>query len=216
MFHRMDNSQDWRYRLCEYGFTARDVEILSIRREGGLGSLPDIKDLIDSYGYDYDWSEEYVVRAASISLQSEKLTCINAALLAYVLLGALGDENRVLLAIHRRDPNNVECGHVVAVGKVQGRFFALGKSNYAALNEVYGPYNSVHEVALAFARAYLSMNFSPLYYGLFRAEDCCDANELICGKFPLNKLCDFMVSNYQYAYSVTNVGHHSGATCMGA
>lgn len=193
-------------RLRECGFTALDVDIVKNRCNATLCSLHDVKTLLDSYDYDYDWAEEYVVRSASMSLQGEKLTCINTALLAYAMLGAIKDEDRTLLAIHRRSPDDVECGHVVAVGTWQGRFFALGKSNYPALNSVFGPYTDPHAIALAFARAYTSMSFTPLYYGFFRPEDCCSVEELIGSERPLNELCDFMVSNYQYAYDVKPAG----------
>lgn len=199
-------AQDMERRLVEQGFLGRDIDILTSRCGGSLQTLHDLKNLLDSYDYDFDWRNEYVVRSAMMSLRSEKLTCIDTALLAYILLGVLEDESRMLLAIHRRDPNDFECGHVVAVGKWKEQFYALGKSNYPALDKVFGPYPGPHEIATAFARAYMSMDFTPLYYGLFRPEESCSIRDMTVSTESLNSLCDFMVTNYQYAYNVRRSG----------
>lgn len=200
-----DMGNQLKKRLIERGFTARDYAIVESRCHDEPQSLNDIKVLLDSYGYDYSWNNEYIVQSATVSLRSETLSCINAAVMSYALLDVLGNKSRILLAIHRRDQDGVECGHVVALGETQGCWFALGKSNYPELNAVYGPFESRNAVALAFARAYVSIGFTPLYYGFFHPEACCAADELIASDSKLNSLCEYMVSNYQYAYSVSDV-----------
>lgn len=188
--------------LHQHGIPLPAIERLRIRCEGVLQVPGDIKRVLDSYGYDYDWERDYVVRSAASSSADETLSCINAAVLAYTLLGALPDQARALLAIHRRDPHGVECGHVVALSECQGEIYALGKSNYPQLNRVYGPFPDRYAASTAFGRAYLSMSFTPLYFGFFDPVGFCSPQTLASSPEPLNGLCNYMMSNYQYAFDV--------------
>jgi hypothetical protein len=186
--------------LTKNGFVATDIEILFRRSHGILEVPTDIKVLLDSYGYDHNWDQAYAVQSAVTSCRGENLSCINAAILAYSLLGGFPEHPRVLLAIHRRDPQNVECGHVVALSEYHGKVYAFGKSNYSALNRVYGPYDNRTKVAKEFAKAYLSMRFTPLYFGFFDPQVFCQVEQLMSSPTSLNSLCDSMISNYQYAF----------------
>lgn len=193
-------------RLVDYlhqqGFPAGAIDGLEARCRKVFQSPIDIKHILDSYEYDYDWERDYVVRSAASSSEERTLSCINAAALAYALLGALPEQTRTLLAIHRKDQKGVECGHVVALSECQGEVYALGKSNYPALNRVYGPFPSRHAAATAFGRAYLSMHFTPLYFGFFDPVNFCSLQTLISSSEPLNGLCDYMMSNYEYAFEI--------------
>jgi len=116
--------------LIKRGFLAADIEILFQRSRGNLEAPADIKTLLDGYGYDYNWAQEYSVQSAITSCRAENLSCINAAIFAYSMLGGFSDHTRTLLAIHRRDSQGVECGHVVALSEHEGKVYAFGKSNY--------------------------------------------------------------------------------------
>ncbi len=94
----------------------------------------------------------------------------------------------------------------MALSEYEGKCYALGKSNYPALNRVYGPFGSKDAVAKAFAHAYVSMQFTPLYFGFFDPQVYCPLEEIVNSTEPLNGLCDFMMSNYQYAFTLQSMG----------
>ena len=72
------------------------------------------------------------------SLHSEKITCIDSAVLSYGLLELLcPDVKRRLLAIHRRDMHGEECGHCITLywGE-DGRIGAVGRLSHAPVGRV--------------------------------------------------------------------------------
>src|SRR5580700_10680194 len=77
----------------------------------------DIRRVIDGYKYLDDWRADYRIQSVRSSLQNERITCIDGAILAYGLLELLFlATQRRLLAIQRRDPKkDEECGHCVAL-----------------------------------------------------------------------------------------------------
>ena len=118
----------------QLGYTEADLR----RLQEMVGAVPllapgDIRHVIDGCQYLDDWRANYRIQSVRSSLQSARITCIDAAILSYGLLELLfSGTKRRLLAIHRRDPKkDEECGHCVALyWEKDGRVGAISKSSF--------------------------------------------------------------------------------------
>lgn len=179
-----------------------EIRQLSGKPELELHSLGDVAALIDSIGYLHDWRADYRVKSVAQSLGSEAIMCIDAAILACGLMDVFPEARPRLLAIHRRAPDGEECGHVAAVFTApDGRLGAFAKSNYPGLGHREARYSSETALALSFARAYLQMNFTPLYFGFGQLDEL--SGEIDWRRSPqdLGFLSTELCSRYTHAFS---------------
>jgi hypothetical protein len=157
----------------ELGYTAEDFRRLREMGRGPFEEPEDIRRVIDRYGYLAEWREHYAIRSVRSSLHSERITCIDAAILSYGLLELLfGEVKRRLLAIHRRDPKGEECGHCVTLyWNEAGRIGAFSKSSFEGLGHRDAIYADELAIATSYAEAYVRMGFQPLYFGVTTLEE---------------------------------------------
>jgi len=136
------------------GYTEADLRRVQERAGGELSRPEDLRRVIDSYQYLDDWRANYCIQSVRSSLQSARITCIDAAILSYGLLELLfSGTKRRLLAIHRRDPKkDEECGHCVTLyWGSDGRIGAISKSSFKGLGHREPVFTD--EASVAAARA---------------------------------------------------------------
>jgi hypothetical protein len=189
-------------RLRQRGYCDAALDRVS-RLAGGRFDVPaDILHVLDNFPYEHDWSRDYAIRSAQASLLRPEIMCINAAILAYALLDAFPGVRRQLIALHRRGPDGVECGHVVtAYWRDGGRLGAFSKSNYPALAHRPLRFASLEALAVSFAAGYLSMGFTPLYYGTPSLEQM-DGADWRLDPQPLTQHLARFIDAYEYEFDL--------------
>jgi long-chain acyl-CoA synthetase len=184
------------------GYDADDLRRLCDKAEHGIRSPADVRRVIDRFGYLADWRTDYRVQSVRASLRSDRITCIDAAVLAYGLLEWLPGQKRKLLAIHRRDAKGEECGHCVALfWAPDGRVGALSKSSFAGLGHRDPVFADEGEVASSYARGYLAMGITPLYFGTAALEDIAGGLDWRFSTEALNELSERIQSSYAYSFA---------------
>ena len=182
-----------------------EAEFRRIRELGG-GSFEvpeDLRRVLDGIGYLEDWRKAYRVQSVKASLHSEKITCIDSAILAYGLLELLfGDVKRRLLAIHRRDPvSGEEVGHCVALHwNDAGKVGSFAKSNYPGLGHRDAIFEDETAIAASYAQVYLKMGFQPLYFGVTTLEECAPDIDWRYSPDELNVLSARIQEHYEYSF----------------
>jgi hypothetical protein len=177
-------------------------------RELGCSRLTEpegLKDVVDQYGYLDEWRSNYQIRSVRSSLHSTRITCIDSAVFTYGLLELLfACVKRRLLAIHRRDPaKDEECGHCVTLyWNDHGKIGVFSKSSYAGLGHREAVFESEHEVAASYAKAYLKMGFEPLYYGVTTLEEVASDVDWRFDGGPLNVLSERIQAAYEYGFQL--------------
>jgi hypothetical protein len=171
---------------------------------GGAFEVPeDLRRVLDGIGYLHDWRDAYRVQSVKASLHSEKITCIDSAILAYGLLELLfGDVKRRLLAIHRRDPvSGEEVGHCVALHwNDAGKVGSFAKSNYPGLGHRDAVFEDETAIAASYAQVYLKMGFQPLYFGVTTLEECAPDIDWRYSPDELNILSTRIQEHYEYSF----------------
>ncbi len=185
--------------------TYGEAEFRRIRElGGGPFEVPeDLRRVLDGIGYLEDWRNAYRVQSVSASLRSEKITCIDSAILAYGLLELLfGDVKRRLLAIHRRDPvSGEEVGHCVALHwNDAGKVGSFAKSNYPGLGHRDAVFDDETAIAASYAQTYLKMGFQPLYFGVTTLEECAPDIDWRYSPDELNILSERIQEHYEYSF----------------
>jgi hypothetical protein len=189
----------------DLGYHESDFQRL---RELGCSVLtePDgLKSVVDQYGYLDEWRSNYHIRSVRASLHSTRITCIDSAVFTYGLLELLfSSVKRRLLAIHRRDPaKEEECGHCVTLyWNDHGKIGVFSKSSFAGLGHRDAVFDSEHEVAASYAKAYLKMGFEPLYYGVTTLEEVASDVDWRFERGPLNMLSERIQSAYEYGFQL--------------
>jgi hypothetical protein len=159
--------------------------------------------VLDALHYDHDYRNGYSVKSVRRALHSDRITCIDAAVLAYGLLDFFAGVERQLLAIHRRGPDGEECGHVVALYRARdGRIGALGRSSFEHLGHRAPVHADQHEVAMTYAVEYLNVGLSPLYYGFTTLEEICPDFDWRTETGPLNFLSDRIQARYAFRFEI--------------
>ena len=189
--------------LLRLGYTHRDLERV-IERAGGRFEHPDdVRRVVDSYGYLDDWRENYQIQSVRASLHSERITCIDAAILSYGLLDFLPQVRRRLLAIHRRDQYGEECGHCVTLWWTEGGCVgAFSKSSFAGLGHREATFTDEMAVAKSFAKAYVDMGITPLYFGVTTLEEVSHGFDWRFSVGNLNELSERLKERYEYAFEL--------------
>jgi hypothetical protein len=171
---------------------------------GGAFEVPeDLRRVLDGIGYLEDWRKAYRVQSVKASLHSEKITCIDSAILAYGLLELLfGDVKRRLLAIHRRDPvSGEEVGHCVALHwNDAGKVGSFAKSNYPGLGHRDAVFEDETAIAASYAQVYLKMGFQPLYFGVTTLEECAPDIDWRYSPDELNVISARIQEHYEYSF----------------
>jgi hypothetical protein len=171
---------------------------------GGAFEVPeDLRRVLDGIGYLEDWRKAYRVQSVKASLHSEKITCIDSAILAYGLLELLfGDVKRRLLAIHRRDPvSGEEVGHCVALHwNDAGKVGSFAKSNYPGLGHRDAIFEDETAIAASYAQVYLKMGFQPLYFGVTTLEECAPDIDWRYSPDELNIISSRIQEHYEYSF----------------
>jgi hypothetical protein len=168
-------------------------------------SPQDIRAIIDNYEYLDDWRANYRIQSVRSSLQSTRITCIDAAILSYGLLELLFPETkRRLLAIHRRDPKkDEECGHCVALyWGADGRVGSFSKSSFKGLGHRDPVHVDEAAVATTYAEAYVAMEFVPLYFGVTTLEAAAPDLDWRFHAGDLNEISDRLQATYEYGFMV--------------
>ena len=188
-------------RLSAMGYGPEAIERVHALAGGPLQLTGDVGRLLDNFAYEHDWAQDYQIRSARASLLLPRIMCVNAAILAYALLEAFPHVQRRLIALHRRGPDGVECGHVVtAYWNPGGRIGAFSKSNYAALAHRPQTFVSLDAIALSYAKGYVSMGFTPLYYGFPQLDDM--GADWRLSDAPLTALLERFTEAYEYAFDL--------------
>ncbi|HZL19417.1 MAG TPA: hypothetical protein VFG23_16910 [Polyangia bacterium] len=171
---------------------------------GGPFEVPeDLRRVLDGIGYLEDWRKAYRVQSVKASLHSEKITCIDSAILAYGLLELLfGDVKRRLLAIHRRDPvSGEEVGHCVALHwNDAGKVGSFAKSNYPGLGHRDAIFEDETAIAASYAQVYLKMGYQPLYFGVTTLEECAPDIDWRYSPDELNVISARIQEHYEYSF----------------
>ena len=186
--------------------TYGEAEFRRIRELGGgpIEAPEDLRRVLDSIGYMADWRSSYRVQSVRASLQSERITCIDSAILAYGLLELLfSGVKRRLLAIHRRDPvSGEECGHCVALHwNDAGKVGSFAKSNYPGLGHRDAVFSDEMAIAASYAQAYVKMGFQPLYFGVTTLEEAAPDIDWRYSMDELNVLSERIQQYYEYSFA---------------
>ena len=187
--------------LLRLGYTRRDLE-RAVELAGGRFEHPDdVRRVIDSFGYLDEWRANYLIRSVQASLHSDRITCIDAAILSYGLLDFLPQVKRRLLVIHRHDQHGEECGHCVTLWWTEsGRIGAFSKSSFVGLGHRDATFKDEFAIAASYAKAYIDMGFTPLYFGVTTLEDVASGLDWRFSVGNLNELSDRLKERYQYAF----------------
>jgi hypothetical protein len=186
------------------GYKPQDLARLEKAVPGGLREPQDIGKVIDSFGYLGEWKEDYKIQSVRSSLQSDRITCIDAAVLSYGLLEALfPNVKRRILAIHRRDMHGEECGHAVTCyWTPNGKVGAFSKSSFEGFDHRPPVFADEAAIALSFAQVYLKMKFVPLYYGVTTLEDAIGDLDWRQSPDHLNILSERLKERYEYGFGL--------------
>ncbi len=192
--------------LVRLGYTEADVRrLLAMAGSAPIETPDDIRRIIDNFQYLDDWRANYRIQSVRSSLHSERITCIDGAILAYGLLELLfPDVKRRLLAIHRRDPaKDEEMGHCVALfWDASGRVGAFSKSSFVGLGHREAVHPDETSVATSYAHAYVAMKFTPLYFGVSQLEDVAPDLDWRFHPGDLNELSERLQATYEYGFAV--------------
>jgi len=188
------------------GYEKADLERLGALGGGSFDRPEDIRRVIDALGYEDQWRLRYEIKSVRSALHSPKITCIDAALLAYGLLELLFPETpRGLLAVHRRDGEGEECGHCVTLfWNEAGRVGAFSKSSFPGLGHRTAIHRDAPAVAVSYANAYMKMGFVPLYFGITTLEDVAGELDWRCSPAPLNVLSERLQERYQFSFGLAS------------
>jgi long-chain acyl-CoA synthetase len=188
--------------LRRLGYDDDDLRRARDRAERPIETVADVRRVIDRYGYLDEWRIDYRVRSVRASLRSDRVTCIDAAILAYGLLEWITGVRRAVLAIHRRDPAGEECGHCVALyWGPDGRVGAISKSSFAGLGHRDPVYADEEAVAASYARGYLAMGFTPLYFGVTTLEEVAGEIDWRFAEGDVNAISSRIQERYTHAFS---------------
>jgi len=190
----------------QLGYTEADLR----RVQEMAGATPllapgDVRHIIDGCQYLDEWRANYRIQSVRSSLQSARITCIDAAILSYGLLELLfSGTKRRLLAIHRRDPKKDEdCGHCVTLyWENDGRIGAISKSSFKGLGHREPVFADEASVAASYARAYLEMGFQPLYFGVTTLEEAAPDLDWRFHQDDLNEISTRLQAAYAYGFVV--------------
>jgi len=189
-------------RLVELGYRPEAVRRVLTLAGGRFESPGDIARVLDNFPYEHDWAGDYQIRSAQASLMRPRIMCINAAILSYALLDCFPQVKRSLLAMHRRGPDGVECGHVVTAWWAEdGRVGAFSKSNFSALDHRAPRHASLEGVALSYALGYLGMGYVPLYFGTPSLDALQGVDWRLSGDAFTDQLSRF-IDAYEYAFEL--------------
>jgi hypothetical protein len=189
-------------RLRAIGYRREALDRVIELADGRFDVPSDILRVLDNFPYEHDWAADYAIRSAQSSLLRPQIMCINAAILAYALLEAFPKVHRRLIALHRRGPDGVECGHVVTAYWCEGgRMGAFSKSNYAVLNHRPQQFVSLDALAVSFASGYMSMGFTPLFYGTPALEDMGGLDWRLA-QAPLTQHLSKFIDSYEYEFDI--------------
>ncbi len=191
--------------IARLGYDADDLRALRRKDDKELRVVSDIRRIIDRYGYLAEWRDEYRIRSVRASLRADRITCIDAAVLSYGLLEWFPGVERRILAIHRRDAAGEECGHCVTLyWGPDGKVGAFSKSSFAGLGHRDPVFPDAMAVAASYARGYLAMGITPLYFGITTLEEA--AGDDIDWRFATGDI-NLLSSRIQekYAYEFSNV-----------
>jgi hypothetical protein len=199
-------SEDPRSRL---GYSDADLRKLDEK----MGATPldrpeDIRRILDGYQYLDDWRADYRIQSVRSSLHAQRITCIDGAILSYGLLELLFPKTkRRLLAIHRRDPKkDEECGHCVALywGE-DGKVGSFSKSSFVGLGHRDAVFPDETAIATSYGKAYVAMEFEPLYFGVSSLEDIAPNVDWRFHPGELNVLSDCLQATYEYGFMLEKV-----------
>jgi long-chain acyl-CoA synthetase len=190
--------------LERLGYTAEDLKFLRDKDDKGLRVVADIRRILDRFGYLAEWRDDYRIRSVRQSLRADRITCIDAAVLSYGLLDWFPEVKRKVLAIHRRDDaTGEECGHCVTLyWGPDGKVGAFSKSNYAGLGHRDPVFPNEMAIAASYARGYLAMAITPLYFGVTSLEEA--AKDDIDWRFSpndINLLSSRIQEHYAYEFA---------------
>jgi hypothetical protein len=173
---------------------------------GTLERPEDLRQVLDNLGYQEDWRSNYAIKSVRASLFSERITCIDAAILAYGLLElAFPETKRALLAIHRRHATTgEECGHCVALYWRDGQVGSFSKSNYPGLGHRDPVHRDSAAVAVSYAGAYVKMGITPLYFGTTTLEELAPDLDWRGSDQALNVLSDRLQAQYQFSFDLAS------------
>jgi hypothetical protein len=187
------------------GYQEADLERVRALAGGPLERPEDIRRVLDTLGYQEDWRANYAIKSVRASLESEQITCIDAAILSYGLLELVfPDTRRQLLAIHRRSGQGEECGHCVALYWRDGKVGSFSKSSFPGLGHRDAVHADAAAVAVSYADAYVKMGFTPLYFGVTTLEEVAPDLDWRRSQAPLNVLSERLQARYEYSFRLAS------------
>ncbi len=167
-------------------------------------SLDQIFVFFNSCVYNRSWKVNYSVRPPKL-IEEDGLTdlmCLEGALYAsYLFTNA--KINNILVGIHRIDDQEEECGHCICVFDVDGKFGAISVSYIHGMDSIGPIYDSLEDVVLHFAKAYINVGYRPTFYGVFQGEVFSEALgfDWTNTRNDLSGISEYIISNYQYEFA---------------
>jgi hypothetical protein len=185
-------------------YPASDLERIKAISPQVLAEPSAIAKIIDHFPYLDDWKTDYKIRSVHLSLNGEKLTCVDAAVLSYGLLELLFPKlKRRILAIHRRDQKGEECGHAVTLYWThEGKVGAFSKSSFPGFDHRPATFPDELAIAQSFAESYVKMGFTPLYYGVTTLEEAAQGLDWRFSPTDINELSERLIERYEYSFDV--------------
>jgi hypothetical protein len=112
---------------------------------------------------------------------------------------------RRLIALHRRGPHGVECGHVVTAYWCEGgRMGAFSKSHYAELKHRPQQFVSPDALVVSFATGWMSVGFTPLCYGMPALEGMDDVDWRLADA-PLTRHLSTFIDSHEHQFDIDPV-----------
>jgi len=203
-------------RLRRIGYSRDALHRVMELAEGRFDMPADVQRVLDNFPYERDWAQDYRILSAQAALLQPAIMCLNAAILSYALLEAFPRVQRQLLALHRRGPDGVECGHAVTVYHCPGGCLgAFSKSNYTVLGHRPQRFPSVEALAVDYAAGYASIGITPLYYGTPSLEDIAGMDWRFANE-PLTACLPRLTASYEYAFDLEPAAPRGHAACGAA
>jgi hypothetical protein len=183
-------------------YDAADLRRLQELKRGPFEDPGDLRAVVDQFGYFDEWRDNYRIQSVQSSLHQKRITCLDSAIMSYGLLELLfPDVKRRLLAIHRRDRFGEECGHCVALyWGDDGKIGSFSKSSYPGLGHRDPVYADELAIATSYAKAYVDMGITPLYFGVTTLEECAPDIDWRFSRDDLSVLSERIQAHYEYGF----------------
>lgn len=153
--------------LLRLGYTAESVRKLLLRNPGKLRRSSDVAAVIGSFGYAQGNDAALPDRSLVQAILSERLTCLEAALIGHDLMGPVSRLRKIIVMTRYNPKDESYLGHTVMVFKSEGGLFgAISLSRYPTQGNRQAVFSTEEDIVLSFAKAYVELGLTPVCYGI--------------------------------------------------